>query len=766
MFFFISRPQIFGPVIDEKYPKIASLDRMITLIVYLIEKTHESLLNLPKRDFDSLVSGKTFQFIQQQIRDNINLRQTFNLICSICRLDETLSSPIINMLFSSIIRNPENSVSFFKILYFIIDTNWIFPYFSKLILPKIWELAEHTSLHTLEWLIQPVSRNKIIHEHVLSTMDQWVIYFLVESTNLKVRSNSAQLLVSLVPSNENSFRQNYRPCRSFPYTINKEIGLTSEGYAVVDKIFTFLINQIKKVKMFADPQHHGTQKLTNYFFVMSYFLIHSKQKRQIFSLFTDFWSLFQNKLSEPAISIHQNKQSFLVFWYLSCQECPEIVKFLVQNPSIYRKIPFNYILADHDDQDVVLFNKNMLPYYYGILRLCCNQSRIFTRYLALHQNIQWAFKNITPHMNHYQLAVQELFKLMKIFIAVYPDSTEQELKEIINFKKTTIKMYLNNLDPNVHWGTLIAVLMNLMTSTEDMIFIILNNGLYILFQAFSALHIMFHQATACHITTELVDLLKIISLLLTVFEKHQDNFELNEHRSRLKDYIDVKKMLLLLNTYTPSVLRNSLFEVLSKLIRVVPNEYINTITQFLLLQHVLFTEQNNPFTIGPYFPKRGQKIFQSKSSIRPSRPIFQMCFSLKKIEPFSNDKEYERLVFEFYQPYYMFVEDLCRLAIKYDIIFSELIDLIAKVAIESLSFHTDQFVQLYLDIYNDSQYNSTQFLNFLQDSKYFKQYLSIILTTERNFLVDDKVFEFMSIFLIEVFLKLFINLILLICLHH
>ena len=60
-----------------------------------------------------------------------------------------------------------------------------------------------------------------------------------------------------------------------------------------------------------------------------------------------------------------------------------------------------FFRADHEDQDVVLFNRLMLPAYYGLLRLCCQQSHAFTRQLAAHQNIQWAFKNITPHPTQY-----------------------------------------------------------------------------------------------------------------------------------------------------------------------------------------------------------------------------------------------------------------------------------------------------------------------------------------------------------------------------
>lgn len=110
---------------------------------------------------------------------------------------------------------------------------------------------------------------------------------------------------------------------------------------------------------------------------------------------------FQPKLSEPAIATNHNKQALLTFWYNMCVDCPENVRLVVQNPVVTKNIAFNYILADHDDQEVVLFNRSMLPAYYGILRMCCEQSPTFTRQLASHQNIQWAFKNLTPHASQY-----------------------------------------------------------------------------------------------------------------------------------------------------------------------------------------------------------------------------------------------------------------------------------------------------------------------------------------------------------------------------
>ena len=48
------------------------------------------------------------------------------------------------------------------------------------------------------------------------------------------------------------------------------------------------------------------------------------------------------------------------------------------------------------------FNRVMLPSYYGILHLCCKASRSFTRNLAGHQNMNWAFKNIATYFGQYQ----------------------------------------------------------------------------------------------------------------------------------------------------------------------------------------------------------------------------------------------------------------------------------------------------------------------------------------------------------------------------
>lgn len=87
----------------------------------------------------------------------------------------------------------------------------------------------------------------------------------------------------------------------------------------------------------------------------------------------------------------------------------------------------------------------MLPSYYAILRLCCQSSPSFTRTLSQHQNIHWAFKNITSHPNLYPAAIDELFRLMQLFASRTGDASEQELREVNSFRRSTLTAYLRGM---------------------------------------------------------------------------------------------------------------------------------------------------------------------------------------------------------------------------------------------------------------------------------------------------------------------------------
>ncbi|XP_076312719.1 ubiquitinyl hydrolase 1 puf isoform X2 [Tachypleus tridentatus] len=739
--------------VDDKY-KPASLEKMITLVALLVERSRgdDHRLHLSHNDFSTVAGGKGFPFLHQQIRDNINLRQTCNLIFSLCRWNEPLAHHIINMIFSAITKQQEASGPFFKLLSMLVEFVGGppgLPPFTNLILHRIWEASEYCPQQCLEWLTMQVPRNKVAHSWVLQNMDSWVERFLMAHNLQRVRNVAALLLVSLVPSNH--FRQAFRSTRSM-LTPQKEVTMSGEALGIMHQIYDILLRMLKRAKLYVDPAVHGTMKLMYYFAVLTYCLISRTEKLMFSPFFLDMWNLFQPKLSEPAIPVHHNKQALLIFWYQVCVDCPENVSLIIQNSHVTKNIAFNYILADHDDQEVVVFNRCMLPAYYGLLRLCCQQSRSFARQLASHQNIQWAFKNITPYTTQYTSAVNELFKLMKIFVTKNPDSTEQEIREIHHFKRTTLRLYLTVLDARACWATLINALRHLVETTDDRLFVICNSGLAMLFQAFHTLHIMYQEATACHVTEDMVELLAIALDLLKCVQGCQDTPEVSQWLLSWKQHTDViHKLLTLLNSYTPPKVRHICIEVLQELILLYPNENLSSIIRLLGSCHTSFLESSSPITPGPYFPRRNQMMLPTKTSIRPQRLMFQMFLHPNQLECAKGvDEAYDQAVLEFFLPYHQFVDMLCRIAITHDAIDLDLVNLSSLLAIEGSSLHLAIFPKLWLDIYQLEQQLGKAFLKLLCNSNFFIDYLETVLVDERMCLNNLFVYQVFSLFMPKV----------------
>ena len=191
---------------------------------------------------------------------------------------------------------------------------------------------------------------------------------------------------------------------------------------------------------------------------MTHLLLSKQEKLLLGPHFSELWQLFHPKLSEPSISVHQNKQALLHFWHTARSDCPENISLILASPSVCKNIAFNYILADHEDSHVVSFNRAMLPTYYGLLRLVCAQDPTFCRVLSQHQNIQWAFKNIAPYSSQYSQAVEELLKLTALFCSKGEACTGEEAREIQQFRTQTLQLYLSILDGRSSWATLISVL--------------------------------------------------------------------------------------------------------------------------------------------------------------------------------------------------------------------------------------------------------------------------------------------------------------------
>nr|XP_023025188.1 ubiquitin carboxyl-terminal hydrolase puf [Leptinotarsa decemlineata] len=738
----------------DKY-KPLSLDKMITLIASLLEKSRDvtGKMQLSEKDYNAIAGGKGFTFLYQQIKDNINLQQTRNLIHSLCKGNNQLAQAIICMISQAISRNAEGCQPFFKILTLLtetpnqnLSTSPSQPCFTQLVLQKVWDAAECCPYSALDWLALQVTRNRLVHSWVLGSMESWLEHFLIAHSNQRVRNTAGYLLVSLVPST--AFRQGFRAT----HRSNREPQLTSEAQAVLHQIYTALLRLLSGAKHYTDMQQHGTMKLTTYFALMMYCCISRTEKLMFGQYFIQLWHLFHPKLSEPSIPAYHNKQTLLAFWNHVCTDCPENVQLMLQNAHVTKNIAFNYILADHDDQEIVMYNRAMLPAYYGLLRMMCQQSRVFTRNLAQHQNLQWAFKNITPHPTQYPQAVEELFKLMQLMVMKHPDATETEQREIYSFRKNTLMTYLQCLDGRTSWGTLISAFRILLETNDDKLYVVYNGGLQIVFESFQNLHVMLHEATACHVVGDMLDILTIMQDLMQCIRSYRDNKDARGILLATKDWLEVlRKLATLLNTYNPPEMRALCIDVLKEFIVIMTPEAMQVLVPLLSHCHSAFQDSQDAVPLGPYFPRRGHSlpIVAGKGGARPLRPMVQMTVPHNQLECSRGiDPEYDMALDKFYNPYHDFIDMMFRLAVNNDSVPEVLINLSAVVGFESVPLHSTYFPKLWLDI-SRAQHIDRKYINMLTSCNYFVDYVDAILLDERSALTVDVIYDFLTAFFPE-----------------
>ncbi|CAG7822666.1 unnamed protein product [Allacma fusca] len=749
--------------------KVASLEKMIALVATLVEKSRDetNALRLSTNDWNALTGGgKNFPFILQQIRDGINFTSTRNLIFSMCRWNDKLAESIVIAIFQAIQKHPDVCHPFFKVLNLLAELVAVppgMPSFTELILSRVLDVADICPYPTLEWLGAQVPRNKIVHSWCLNSMDTWVEHFLIAHANQRVRNAAASLLVSLVPNHH--FRQGYRTTKMYGGHCRELIALSAESQNILHDIYIRLLGLLKPARHYTDVIH-GTTKLTAYFAVLSYFTVSKQEKLMFGQYFLDLWQLFHPKLSEPGIPCHHNKQALLTFWHHVCVDCVENIHKIVHNPMVVKQIGFNYILADHEDQEVVMFNRSMLPAYYAILRMCCQTSRSFALQLARHQNITWAFKNISPYPTQYPAAVDELFKIMQIFVSKTPETSEQELQEIAMFKRSTLQLYLQILDGRSNWSTLISAFRILVETFDDRVFVVCNNGLNLKFEALHILHTMHHEATACHVTGEIVELLTIMTEILRSFRPKEfahgmqvynpGEIQITRFISSSKEWPEVlRKLATLLNTYNCADLRNNAIETLIEFLYIMPLDCLRTLVPLMVHCHSACQDAHTSgmgTTMGPYFPKRSNHGGVTiKPAVRPPRPMLQMAFPHIGHEiAKGNDEEYDRQLHEFYSQYHVFVDLMCRVAFMKDCVNQELITLSAMVGYEAAPLHFIHFPKLWLEVFNTPTLDR-KYLTMLVNTNYFTDYVELIVVDERACLANLVIFNFLASLMSKVY---------------
>ncbi len=196
-----------------------------------------------------------------------------------------------------------------------------------------------------------------------------------------------------------------------------------------------------------------TNHLVQYFTVLIYFMC-GKEEKQLFTSYNQtcdkFWSLiYYPHIANNHVFTNLNKQVAVHFFYQTLLNCAENLAYILactnnnnnnkndenistdihpttssnimhQNNKtsklmftnrIARELPMCTVAVDHEDGDLISYNRQCLHPYYASIRLLCQYSPVYTREMSTHSNFYWAFKHIMPYCNLYPNAVQELNKI-------------------------------------------------------------------------------------------------------------------------------------------------------------------------------------------------------------------------------------------------------------------------------------------------------------------------------------------------------------------
>ncbi|KAI8425240.1 hypothetical protein MSG28_007040 [Choristoneura fumiferana] len=491
-----------------------------------------------------------------------------------------------------------------------------------------------------------------------------------------------------------------------------------------------LLGKLKAARKYTDIAVHGTMKLTAYFGVMSYCVVSRVEKLMFGQYFNDLWDLYHPAISEPSVAVHPNKQALLTFWHAVCVDCAENVQLAVANPRLTKHIAFNYILADHEDGEVVAYNRAMLPPYYALLRLCCRRSGAFARSLAQHQNIHWAFRNIAPHAHLYPGAAEELLRLARILAArggassgnsnSSNSSGEADGREAAAFRRSTLSAYLQGLNGRTCWTTLISAFCTLVENEDDRLYVVYNGGLQMTFEALHSLHaVVVEGGSGSHgVREELLAALRWARALCRTLRTRRDAKEARALLLACKDWPEcARRLLTMLNLHArPKQLRDLALGVLRELVMIGGGAALGALV---------------PLAAGVHATARG--------AARP-RPRVRALHPAPPHPPHAPHAPHPPLQ-AVYRPYHNFIDTCCRVAWRQRCMSEQLVLLSALCALEAVPLRFNYFATFWLEVANSP--GDSKLEEMLLECSVVAEYVDAVLFDERESLEDPAIHDFL-----------------------
>ena len=167
------------------------------------------------------------------------------------------------------------------------------------------------------------------------------------------------------------------------------------------------------------------------------------------------------------------------------------------------------------------------------------------------------------------------------------------------------------------------------------------------------------------------------------------------------------------------------------------------VKKLLIYQELYYNKLFCHRFLGPYFPRRNLQPLTNLKTVRPPRPMFQMCVPSSQLEGHNGqDSDYDRALHRYFYPYHQLVDLMVRLAVNEEILTKPLVDLSAMVGLDGVPLHLQLFPKLWLDIFNTKQIDR-KIVMMLVTSHGFLEYVDAVLLDERASLNNAHVFNFL-----------------------
>ena len=373
---------------------------------------------------------------------------------------------------------------------------------------------------------------------------------------------------------------------------------TAETFSVLRTLLSYLLEMLVEIGQDQTELHmnDNQQRLVQYLSVLIHFTRYTPEKLLLteHDYLHALCSLVSHaKLMEDHTSNNGNKLLIFILLQQLAQEKTFLANLLNHEHEFKQQLPMCLIIVDHEDQELISYNRLFLFIYYNILKQLCLYSWPYCKHLANHKNMSWALKNVLPYVQLYHDACEQLLSICKAVFHRPDELGDADDEQAVNeFKKELFSTIYRFSDLRSAWTVILDLtrdICDLHASHEDRLLILHRRGLPVLTSIFFTVYALYHDQTHVHtVQDDLIYLLSLIANLLdtadTQLKKQPTvvggaattttasatpaitsvrNIVGNQWKEKLEL---VGKLLLLLNSYNSSEIRQRAVDLLKKII--------------------------------------------------------------------------------------------------------------------------------------------------------------------------------------------------------